>query len=104
MFNANANANCKSRGDMTVSTKSVNEAIRDYLELERKYDDQKRKLATRNTATSTTTEATDFIAREKLLLPCKIRCISCGSPHGTVFSRANNEYAAVCGDNESPCR
>jgi hypothetical protein len=40
---------------------------------------------------------------KKQLLSYKPQCIKCKRPVGTIFSKSNNNYTAICGDTIQPC-
>lgn len=46
---------------------------------------------------------TKKIARQKIL-QLKPVCINCKRPVGTIFSKKDNRYMAICGDNNNPCK
>jgi hypothetical protein len=41
---------------------------------------------------------------KKLALSIKPPCIKCKRPVGTVFSKKENRYMAICGDSSNPCK
>lgn len=46
---------------------------------------------------------TKKIARQKIL-QLKPTCINCKRPVGTIFSKKDNRYIAICGDTNNPCK
>jgi hypothetical protein len=46
---------------------------------------------------------TKKVARQKIL-QLKPACINCKRPVGTIFSKKDNRYMAICGDTSNPCR
>jgi hypothetical protein len=49
------------------------------------------------------TSPTKKIARQKIL-QLKPACIYCKRPVGTIFSKKDNRYMAICGDTQNPCK
>jgi len=41
-------------------------------------------------------------AKHRILM-LKPKCIKCNRPVGTIFSKRNNRYEAICGDTNNPC-
>lgn len=78
--------------------KNIKDALNDYFELKSKYDtmvhDMKKKIF----------EKADTKRQAKrAVLTIKPPCIKCKRPVGSVFSKKNNRYNAICGDSVKPC-
>lgn len=78
--------------------KNIKDALNDYFKLKSAYEttvhDMKKKIF----------EKADTKRQAKRdVLTIKPPCIKCKRPVGTVFSRQNGRYNAICGDSAKPC-
>lgn len=78
--------------------RNYNEAINEYFKLKNQYEtdfmNTKRKVYKN--------EPNKKLAKQKIL-QLKPKCIKCKRPVGTIFSRNENRYEAICGDPINPC-
>jgi len=74
------------------------ESLNSYFKLKNNYESKmrsdKRKIMEKNENKK---------KGKKQLLSYKPQCIKCKRPVGTIFSKSNNNYTAICGDTIQPC-
>jgi hypothetical protein len=81
------------------------EAVNDFYQLKRIYEEDKQKLVQKIVTHPTKTKD----QKKKAIQDMKLRCVDCGKPVGTKFSTTYDEkkdgrmLTAVCGDMTSPC-
>lgn len=81
------------------------EAVNDFYQLKRIYEDDKQKLILKIITHPNKTKE----QKKKAIEDVKLRCVDCGKPVGTKFSTKYDEkkdgrmLTAVCGDMVSPC-
>jgi hypothetical protein len=78
---------------------SYEDSLKHYFSLKQKYD--KSLLETKQNLFYSS--PTKKIARQKIL-QLKPACIYCKRPVGTIFSKKDNRYMALCGDTQNPCK
>ena len=75
------------------------ESLNEYYRLKNVYETKSIKL--KRTAYEKGTSKKDSIKRARLIKP---PCINCGRKVGTLFSQADGNYRAVCGDKSNQCK
>jgi len=84
--------------DFAEQQRNYKDAINEYFKLKNRYEsdlmDMKRKAYK--------SEPNKRIAK-RLVLQVKPKCIKCKRPVGTIFSKNENRYEAICGDASNPC-
>jgi hypothetical protein len=84
---------------------SWQEAVNDFYQLKRIYEEDKQKLILKIVTHPTKTKE----QKKKAIQDIKLRCVDCGKPVGTKFSTTYDQkkdgrmLTAVCGDMASPC-
>ena len=78
---------------------NYNESLNEYFRLKRNYND---KLFRMKKKVHEKAKSTRAAQREVLTL--KPPCIKCKRPVGTIFSKKDNRYIAICGDVKTPCK
>jgi len=75
------------------------DSLKHYFHLKKNYDksllESKRQIFY--------SSPTKKIARQKIL-QLKPACVYCKRPVGTIFSKKDNRYMAICGDTQNPCK
>jgi transcription elongation factor Elf1 len=79
--------------------KNYLDALKRYFKLKKDYEDKLHKL---RRALFEKTEGS-VSKKRATALSVQPRCIKCNQVGGTVFSKKNNRYKAVCGNTTSPC-
>ena len=78
------------------------ESLNSYFKLKNNYESKmrsdKRKIMEKNE-----NKKENKKKGKKLLLSYKPQCIKCKRPVGTIFSKNDNKYTAICGDTTQPC-
>jgi len=89
----------KKSGDDAIQKKDYIEALNEYFKLKTNYEDSihkmKKKLFNDHSSKKTA---------KRLALSLKPPCIKCKRPVGTLFSKKENRYMAICGDSQNPCK
>lgn len=84
--------------DFNEQQRNYKEALHEYFRLKQQYEsdflEMKRKAYNR--------EPNKRIAK-RMVLQVKPKCIKCKRPVGTIFSKNENTYEAICGDSLNPC-
>ena len=79
--------------------KNYLDALKRYFKLQKNYQDKLHKM--RRTLFEKTKGSVS--KKRAAALSAQPRCIKCNEIGGTVFSKKNNRYRAVCGNTKSPC-
>jgi Leucine-rich repeat (LRR) protein len=78
--------------------RNYNEALNEYFRLKNKYETDFKNAK----RTVYKNEPNKKIAKQAVL-QVKPKCIKCKRPVGTIFSRHDSRYEAICGDATNPC-
>lgn len=79
--------------------KNYAESLNEYFYLKNTYEVKIKKMK----KTAYASGPSKKLAREAVL-SVKPQCINCKRPVGTLFSRKDNKYTAICGDSVTPCK
>jgi hypothetical protein len=79
--------------------KNYAESLNEYFYLKNTYEVKLKKMK----KTAYASGPSKKLAREAVL-SVKPQCINCKRPVGTLFSRKDNKYTAICGDSATPCK
>jgi hypothetical protein len=74
------------------------ESLKDYFEMKQKYEEKKKQLK------KTAYDRMKTKKGKKQLGDINAPCVSCKRPVGTIFTRKDGRYLAICGDKQSPCK
>lgn len=75
-------------------------ALEQYFELKDAYDTKRNKMKSRIIKDDGLSKK----QKRKKVGELKMKCISCKRNVGTIFELRDNNYSALCGDSESPCK
>lgn len=79
--------------------KNVEDSLQEYFRLKATYENKQLKMK------RTLFEKADSKRQAKQeILTVKAPCIKCKRPVGTIFTKKNGMYSAMCGDAQSPCK
>ena len=86
------------KDDSAEKERNYNDAINEYFKLKQKYE--KSLMETKRQIHKTVHSRKEAKHRVLMLKP---KCIKCDRPVGTIFSKVDNRYEAICGDPNNPC-
>ena len=85
--------------DKDAAKRSYVESLNEYFKIKQNYENQLYKMKRKiHNQASSHREAKQIVRKIKPL------CIKCKRPVGTCFSKKDNRYIAVCGDEKNPCK
>jgi uncharacterized protein YdhG (YjbR/CyaY superfamily) len=91
--------NVHQAGDDAIEKKNYIEGLNEYLKMKTNYEanihKMKKKIFSDNKSKK---------RARQLSLSIKPPCIKCKRPVGTIFSKKENRYMAICGDSQNPCK
>lgn len=84
--------------DDAIAKKNYIEALKEYFKIKNNYEEaihkMKKKIFSDNESKKTA---------KRIALSIKPQCIKCKRPVGTIFSKKDSRYMAICGDSQTPC-
>lgn len=86
------------KDDSAEKERNYTEAINEYFKLKQKYE--KNLMEAKRHIYKNAQSRKD--AKHRILM-LKPKCIKCNRPVGTIFSKRDNRYEAICGDINNPC-
>lgn len=94
----NIQGSTQENDDFSEQQRNYKDALNEYFRIKQQYEneflDMKRKAYNR--------EPNKRIAK-RMVLQVKPKCIKCKRPVGSIFSKNENTYEAICGDSANPC-
>ena len=93
LFNNNKNIEI-----LNQQTINYVDSIHEYFKLKQEYENDLYKM--KKKVYSSVTNKKKAIKKTKMVKP---KCINCKRPVGTIFSKKENRYIAICGDIGEPC-
>ena len=91
--------NTANKVDEYTSAADYNESLNEYFRLKNNYEEKLFKMKKKIHEKSSSNRAA-----QKQVLALKPQCIKCKRPVGTLFSKKDNRYIAICGDAKNPCK
>ena len=99
--------NKKSKQQKKTNGYTVPEAMREYFRLKQKYEESikkgKKRIAKKLVSKSELTIQARAKIVKKGLQTFKPSCVKCGRPVGTIFTKKNHRFSAICGDIANAC-
>ena len=86
------------KDDSAEKERNYAEAINEYFKLKQKYENNL--MESKRQIHKTVRSRKEAKHRVLMLKP---KCIKCDRPVGTIFSKVDNRYEAICGDPNNPC-
>jgi uncharacterized protein involved in tolerance to divalent cations len=83
----------------SIEKKNYFEALNEYFKMKHNYETSVHKIKKKIFADNKSKKRA-----KELALSIKPACIKCKRPVGTVFSKKENRYMAICGDSQNPCK
>jgi len=83
----------------SIEKKNYFEALNEYFKMKHNYDMSVHKIKKKIFADNKSKKRAKEVA-----LSIKPACIKCKRPVGTIFSKKENRYMAICGDSQNPCK
>lgn len=82
-----------------IEKKNYIDALNEYFKLKTNYENSIHKMK-KKIFSETESKKT----AKRLVLSIKPQCIKCKRAVGTIFSKKENRYMAICGDSQNPCK